>query len=839
MSYVAKSKKSFQPKAPARRAPTSASNTPSVRGSQEPSRVSETPQPSTIEAPPTVSIVVNEAAQTANVTAHATNARAAASDVTTTARPAEARPIAVVETHINPPDTRTAPRDREEPLPIATTTTQLVTPTSTQLPLQAHGATTAPSAIAVKDTTLATLPTQSNSLVAAPDETPVARAAEASPQLPTPAASQSRIEGQPTQEEGANALLQLSQADSRSRSSRQQAAASNGATDVATDVPEPTTAKGGKVQNVTKAKSARRTKTSRKRKSPMSAEEDAEQVSENNDAETTSNKRRQTKQPSNLRKKAMAKTPKTPRASIPRKKAAATTKPRAEKRRSAEDDANAIVADAVRPRRKRKRAIPETAADDDGSDESQDSSPQRREVTPENAEKMKIDQETTTLLKLPSIRTGIIGERERKLRKRDEDKRAKDEADQKLSARALALGDEEPPEDDAELIEWLKSEAAAKERKREEEEERQRIYDEEQEWSHKPSGRYGARRKRTQEESEPPDDPVLDIVDGDPDENDYQYTDVPLGNSTSHVQGNVINLNPNAGIVNTLEAVPVTTTEENDISKQVNYGSYRHKERVFSWSADAYNKLFEGLSIFGLDFGMIATIIPGSSRMQVKKKFEKLDRNKETSLLITEALRKSNRKRITVAEIEEVRGKKLVDPDEFDRETKKREDAMRKEKEDARKEAEAQMKNRGRAEIEDGDDGDEAEEEVTEEVLENRDGQDEEQEEDEVDEDEFESAVRAAQIAQEAEVVEDDQAETRPEADEGQHEESAGVPRNKANTDAAPDDNPNTVVAEPANADVAVRSIEDNTDAAPPVTRGRKASTRGRSTRGKGRGRGQ
>ena len=96
-SYVAKSKKTFQPKAPVRRGAASASKTPSVRNSQEP-RVSATPQPAAIDAAPNNSGAgskpvhpVNEAAHTDNAQ-HGTNVAATAN-----ARASPARASATVD----------------------------------------------------------------------------------------------------------------------------------------------------------------------------------------------------------------------------------------------------------------------------------------------------------------------------------------------------------------------------------------------------------------------------------------------------------------------------------------------------------------------------------------------------------------------------------------------------------------------------------------------------------------------------------------------------------------------------------------------------------------------
>lgn len=852
-----KNKNKIQPKANARRVPASESHTPSIRGSQEPSRISETPQPTAVDVPPTISVVVDDTAHTTDIIAHTNNARNGNSELTTgIAKPVDARPITVVETHINPSETGNPQQHDKAPLPIATTTTRLITPLPTQASTVASGRSTDSDALDEEDTSHAE--GQGDEPTPATSGPSAVGNANNSLRLPTPEATQppapvsqeteTGTAEQPTQEEGANALLQLSQADARTRSSRRRASTrgnaseserrnGRGRAEEAEDAP----------RDEVVSKPVRRTKATRKRKSPVPESAEPAETSDNDVIEA-----RPSKRPRVTKQKEAAKKTKTPKIKTSRTKATATAtpKPRTSKRRGAEDDveAEAPVPKAARRKRKSKGAVPETAEDENDSDSSEASSKRGREATPENAETTVIDQETTTMSKLPNLRIGALGERERKLREREEEKKAKEEADRELAARAEALGDEEPAEDDKELIAWLKRDVEAKELKREQEEEKQRIFNDEQEWSHKPSGRYGAGRKKRQEEDlEPEAEPTADNNDdndANTDINDYRYEDPQGPLPTIIDKHGAMVTNPDAAITQPLEIVEVTEENVDDISKKVNYGSYRHKERVFSWTEEAVDKLFEGLSIFGTDFGMIATIIPGSSRMQVKKKFEKMDRIKEFSVLITQALHKKNRKRITVAEIEEVRGKKLVDPEEFDRETRKREDAMRKEKEHARKEAEEQMRNRGRDPVQNGDNAngvEEGEDEVIEERLEPEEEEQVEDEiEDEIDDEQFDNAVREAQAAQEAEPATDEQPEVQAEDEQGV--ETSRPNKNDAQeqeAEEAPENDNNEDSIENGNADVAVNSIEENVEPTAPATRGRKAGNKGNSARGRGRGRGR
>lgn len=136
------------------------------------------------------------------------------------------------------------------------------------------------------------------------------------------------------------------------------------------------------------------------------------------------------------------------------------------------------------------------------------------------------------------------------------------------------------------------------------------------------------------------------------------------------VNGNLVLDEDSLVIDRTAEAAshndgPITTVIESAATRYVNSASYSKKERSERWNDDETKLFFNGLSIWGTDFELIARMIPGRSRRQVKNKFNREERRDPSK--ITEALK--SRKKLDIAEYADAVGvtfREDVDPNEFD-----------------------------------------------------------------------------------------------------------------------------------------------------------------------------
>lgn len=67
------------------------------------------------------------------------------------------------------------------------------------------------------------------------------------------------------------------------------------------------------------------------------------------------------------------------------------------------------------------------------------------------------------------------------------------------------------------------------------------------------------------------------------------------------------------------------------LSHKVNSGTYGRRERMPKWNDELTDRFYDGLRMFGTDFGMISMMFPGKSRRTIKLKFnheERLDNEK-------------------------------------------------------------------------------------------------------------------------------------------------------------------------------------------------------------------
>lgn len=76
--------------------------------------------------------------------------------------------------------------------------------------------------------------------------------------------------------------------------------------------------------------------------------------------------------------------------------------------------------------------------------------------------------------------------------------------------------------------------------------------------------------------------------------------------------------------------------EENDFTRKVNSGTWLKKDKSGGWNQTLLDRFYDGLRMFGTDFGMISSMFPGKSRHAIKLKFGREER--ENPALIKEIL---------------------------------------------------------------------------------------------------------------------------------------------------------------------------------------------------------
>ena len=84
-------------------------------------------------------------------------------------------------------------------------------------------------------------------------------------------------------------------------------------------------------------------------------------------------------------------------------------------------------------------------------------------------------------------------------------------------------------------------------------------------------------------------------------------------------------------------AEPTKVVEESALTTRVNSQSYMSKQNKEKWDEELTDRFYDGLRMFGTDFGMISMMFPGRTRRSIKLKFtkeEKLDKEKIKQTLL-------------------------------------------------------------------------------------------------------------------------------------------------------------------------------------------------------------
>ena len=74
------------------------------------------------------------------------------------------------------------------------------------------------------------------------------------------------------------------------------------------------------------------------------------------------------------------------------------------------------------------------------------------------------------------------------------------------------------------------------------------------------------------------------------------------------------------------DAEQLEGVEENDLTRKINSGSYLKRDKGGGWGSILLDRFYDGLRMFGTDFGMISKMFPGKSRHSIKLKFVREER---------------------------------------------------------------------------------------------------------------------------------------------------------------------------------------------------------------------
>ena len=106
-------------------------------------------------------------------------------------------------------------------------------------------------------------------------------------------------------------------------------------------------------------------------------------------------------------------------------------------------------------------------------------------------------------------------------------------------------------------------------------------------------------------------------------------------------------------------AEQLTAVEETHLSRKTNYGSWVKRDKSGGWNEVLVDRFYDGLKMFGTDFGMISKMFPGKTRHAIKLKFckeEKEDAARIRATLLGEKLP------VELEEFQKMTGEEYEDP---------------------------------------------------------------------------------------------------------------------------------------------------------------------------------
>lgn len=125
-------------------------------------------------------------------------------------------------------------------------------------------------------------------------------------------------------------------------------------------------------------------------------------------------------------------------------------------------------------------------------------------------------------------------------------------------------------------------------------------------------------------------------------------------------------------------AEQLESVEENDLTRRVTQATWGKRDKSGGWGELLTDQFYDGLRMFGTDFNMISKMFPGRTRHSVKLKFNKEER--DDPIRIERAL-KGDRMPVDMAEFQKMTNTVYDDPKELEKELE--EDRKRIEEEEA------------------------------------------------------------------------------------------------------------------------------------------------------------
>ena len=139
------------------------------------------------------------------------------------------------------------------------------------------------------------------------------------------------------------------------------------------------------------------------------------------------------------------------------------------------------------------------------------------------------------------------------------------------------------------------------------------------------------------------------------------------------------------------DAEQLESVEEDEYTRKVNSSLGLKRDKSGGWNEMLLNRFYDGLRMFGTDFGMISKMFPGKSRHAIKLKFcreEKEDYTRIRSTLLGEVLP------VELEEFQKLTGEEYEDPAVLERDIEEDKKRLEEEQEQEKEAIEAARKER-------------------------------------------------------------------------------------------------------------------------------------------------
>ena len=155
---------------------------------------------------------------------------------------------------------------------------------------------------------------------------------------------------------------------------------------------------------------------------------------------------------------------------------------------------------------------------------------------------------------------------------------------------------------------------------------------------------------------------------GDTEEEDDEAANVP---NLHIVQGQIVlddaslQIDRHAEAAAKRNAQQLAPIDENEFTRKSNSGSYLKRDKSGCWNEEKTERFYDGLRMFGTDFGIISKMFPGRTRHSIKLKYDKemkYNQEKIKATLLGEQLP------VDLPEFEQMTETRYKDPEELEKE---------------------------------------------------------------------------------------------------------------------------------------------------------------------------